>query len=76
MTDRVEWLENACKDIERLDWLERKCAGLNVVVNGSRVNSTFHVASVEGRVKGCAGVRAAIDRAMEAERRKELGLKR
>lgn len=58
-------------DRERLDWLEKKCAGLNVVVNGSRVNATFHVRSVVGAVKGHRGVRLAIDRAIEAEARKE-----
>ncbi len=62
-------------DTDRIDWLEKKCAGHNVVVNHSRINSTFHVTSVVGRVKGYQGVRAAIDRAMERERRKELGLK-
>lgn len=63
-------------DKQRIDWLEKKCAGLNVVVNRSRVNETFHVSSVMGRVKGYAGVRVAIDRAIEVEKRKELGLKR
>lgn len=62
-------------DTERIDYLERKMADHNVVVNGSRINSTFHVSSVVGRVKGFQGVRAAIDRAIQKERRKELGLK-
>lgn len=63
-------------DKERMDYLDRKCAGLKVVVNQSRVNDTFHVASVAGGVKGVYGVRAAIDRAIEKEKRLEQGLKR
>lgn len=62
-------------DTQLLDWLEGKCAGHNVVVNKSRVNDTFHVSSVTGRVKGYPSVREALRRAVERERRKELGLK-
>lgn len=63
-------------DSERMDWLEAKSIGHRVVISRSRVTGLFRVHAVVGDGKGVHGVRAAIDRAIEAEKRKELGLKR
>ena len=62
-------------DKERIDWLERACDGSRVVISVSRTTGKFRLSEASGSTKGVFGVRAAIDRAITRERRKELGLK-
>lgn len=58
-------------DTELLDYLEVKCQGHKVMVSKSRVTGLFSVHACAGYSKGVYGVRAAIARAIEAEKERE-----
>ncbi len=63
-------------DTERMEALEQEAGGRRVVVGRQRVTGLFYMRVVAGSTKGSATVREAIDKMVEADRRKALGLKR
>lgn len=63
-------------DTERINFLTEKMAGSRVVASASRSNGLFRLHAVSGATKGSFDVREEIDRAIERDRRRKLGLKR
>lgn len=64
-------------DTEIVEWLERQCVGCKVIVGRNRVTGRFRlVAADTASRRGYRGLRRAVERAVEKERRLALGFKR